>query len=90
MRKPKPNGFSEKLKIINLGKHHSQETKDKIRKITTGKIQSEETKLKRKQTSSTLIWINDGFVNKRVQQKDINEYTTWSKGRLGKTNQYDN
>jgi hypothetical protein len=44
--KPKPEGFSEKLRKANLGKRHTEESKRKNREAHLGKTTSEETKSK--------------------------------------------
>ncbi len=89
--KKKPVGFSEKLRKANIGKHHSQETRDKLREIATGVIQKRETIEKRMYNMKNKVWINNKENNKRVLSKDLDGYLMngWFKGRIGKTNQYD-
>ena len=114
----KPDGFADKLREINTGKHLTQETKDKLREINTGKKMSAESiekmrnvnlginrsketieKLRKSLTGrklskthlenlsitrKLLIWINDGKINKRVKESDLEKYPDFVKGRIKK------
>lgn len=64
-----------------LGKHHSEETKQKIKEFNQGKKLSEDTKLKisnyrKGKISNTKdkIWITDGVKNKVVSEEQLNNY----------------
>lgn len=48
---PKPKNVVDNLKKINIGKKHSDKTKEKLKKLNLGKVLSEETKLKIGQSS---------------------------------------
>lgn len=90
LRKPKPSGFSEKLREANLGKKHNNATKEKLRQANLGKTQTTDTKEKRKRSMSALVWINNGTTNKRVDKALVVEFLKqgWINGRIGKSNQY--
>lgn len=63
-----------------------ESTKIKISKANTGKIRTPEIIEKYKNNNLNAIWINNGEVNKRIHQNNINDYlyegSNWVKGQL--------
>lgn len=62
---------------------HTESAKIKIRKARSLQVFSEESNLKRKESISKLIWVNDGTNNARVSPDKLNKYLDdgWVLGR---------
>ena len=62
---------AKKGKTFFLGKKHTEETKKRIREIRAKQVFSKESAEKRKQTISSLVWMNDGIRSYRIRPENI-------------------
>ena len=77
----------QKLSDANKGRNLSVLTEDGLRRIKeyrSTQVFSEESLAKRGKSISSLVWINNGIKNARVQLDVLDKYTNdgWIKGRL--------
>ena len=77
----------QKLSDIHKGKVLSVLTEDGLKRIKeyrSTQVFSEESLAKRGKSISSLVWINNGIKNARVQPDVLDKYTNdgWVKGRL--------
>ena len=81
----------KKIGAGNLGKHLSDETKKKLSVLNSeknhpmfGKHRSAETRKKDSEAKKDTKWINNGQINKRVKQDDLDKYISdgWKLGCL--------
>ena len=57
---------NEKIRLALTGVKHTEERKEKIKQKALGRKHSIETKVKRNESLSKLIWVNDGNINRRI------------------------
>ena len=85
--KPLSKETKQKLSDANKGRNLSVLTEDGLRRIKeyrSTQVFSEESLAKRGESISSLVWINNGIKNARVQSDVLDKYTNdgWVKGRL--------
>lgn len=86
--RPVTKEFREKLRLANLGKHHSEESKRKISLVQKGKIVSEETKEKcrlsnigQKRTNETKEKMRLAQLGKHLSEETKRKISLKNKGR---------
>ena len=77
---PKPEGFSEKLRLANLGKHHSEESKRKMSEAHKGKIPWNKGGHHSEETKQKLRNVNLGKHLSEETKKKMSGRIPWNKG----------